>query len=99
MTPLADVLARLKCVRPCADGYGAPCPHASRNASSVPEREDGKLAGCPYEAILDALGCFADSSNAARAETETLARRLELIAQGVVLLSRELRELRDGVGR
>jgi hypothetical protein len=40
-----------------------------------------------------------DDSAAARAETETLARRVELLAQAVLPLSRELRELRDGAGR
>lgn len=58
-----DVLPRLAGVRPCGDGWIAPCPaHPDRRPSlSIREGDDGKLllkcfAGCSFEAILDALG-------------------------------------------
>ena len=60
---LADALARLSGVRSCAGGYVARCPaHSDREASlSVREGEGGRVllkcfAGCPFEAIRDALG-------------------------------------------
>jgi putative DNA primase/helicase len=59
----ADALARLEGVRACAGYHVAHCPaHDDRTASlSVREGEGGRLllkcfAGCPYGAILDALG-------------------------------------------
>jgi hypothetical protein len=63
MTCMADVLGRLKGVRPCGDGRLALCPaHEDRVPSlSITEVADGRVllhchAGCSLDAILGALG-------------------------------------------
>jgi putative DNA primase/helicase len=60
---LAEVLARLESMRPCAAGWVARCPaHPDTKPSlSIREGEDGKVltkcfAGCDYRTIIDALG-------------------------------------------
>lgn len=74
---LADVLAKLKGVRPCANGYVARCPaHDDRNPSlSIREGADGRtllycFVGCDYASIADALGL----RRARPAEREKLSR-------------------------
>lgn len=49
-----------------------------------------------------ASGCstsFADGSDARRAVPHVIDRKVELLRQAVLLLSREVRELRDGARR
>jgi hypothetical protein len=78
---------------------------AARRSAMNLEDALGRLKGVRAPSAIGPLSVrtpgystsFADGSNAARTETETLetlTRRVELLAQAVLLLSREVREIR-----
>lgn len=84
---VADVLARLEGVRPCAGGWVARCPaHPDQqNSLSIGMGSNGRLllkcfAGCGFERILAALGSpqvarFDAVSSSAASDDEDLDRR------------------------